>query len=62
MTCRVRSSVMCWVTRPETGGTMRQVGYDRGGRLHLITASYSPNVWVHTPRGDRFVEERTLTP
>jgi hypothetical protein len=51
-----------WIKRPETGGTMRQLGYDRGGRLWLITATYSPNVWVHAPRGDRFVEERTLTP
>jgi hypothetical protein len=49
-----------WIKRPETGGTMRQLAYDRGGKLWLVTATYSPNVWVHAPRGDRFVEERTL--
>ena len=53
---------VAWIKRPETGGTMRQLAYDRGGKLWLVTATYSPNVWVHAPRGDRFVEERTLTP
>jgi hypothetical protein len=51
-----------WISRPATGGTVRQVAWDRKNRLWLITATYSPSVWVHAQRGDRFVEDRVLSP
>jgi hypothetical protein len=40
-----------WISRPETGGTVRQMAWDKTSRLWLITATYSPSVWVHTRRG-----------
>ena len=51
-----------WLKRPLVGGTMRQVAWDRDGKLWLVTSSYSPRVHVHTPRGDRFAAERVLRP
>jgi WD40 repeat protein len=50
-----------WIKRP-TQGTLRQLAFDPKGGLWLITASYSPEVWVFAARGDRFQLERTLTP
>jgi hypothetical protein len=51
-----------WIKRPQTGGTMRQLAFDPRGKLWLISATFSPSVWVHTPQRDRFVEERVLAP
>jgi WD40 repeat protein len=51
-----------WIKRPRHGGTMRQVGFDARGGLWLLTSTYDPRVWVHTPRGDRFATARVLAP
>ncbi len=51
-----------WTARPQGGGTMRQVAWDRGGVLRLITAGYAAHVTVHAPRANRFTSVRVLTP
>jgi hypothetical protein len=51
-----------WIKRPLTGGTLRQVAWDPGGKLWLITSSYAPRVHVHSPRADRFAPARVLKP
>jgi WD40 repeat protein len=51
-----------WIKRPLSGGTLRQVAWDPGGSLWLVTSSYAERVHVHTPRGDRFAPTRVLKP
>jgi len=51
-----------WIKRPRDGGTMRQVIFDDKGALLLVTSTYAPQVWIHAPRGDRFVTVKVLTP
>lgn len=51
-----------WIKRPTTGGTLRQIGWDKDGTPLLITATYSPKVWIHRPKNDRFQTVRVLEP
>ena len=50
-----------WLKRPRAGGTMRHLAWDPRGKLHLISASYSTNIWLHAPKGDRFTTTRVLS-
>jgi len=49
-----------WIKRPPRGGTMRQLAWDRAGKLWLVTSSYAPEVTVHVQKGDHFEEARVL--
>ena len=51
-----------WIKRPLVGGTMRQVAWDPGGAVWLVTSSYAPRVTVHQVRGGRFAPLRVLEP
>jgi len=51
-----------WLKRPMVGGTMRQLAWDRAGKIWLVTSGYAPRAQIHTPRGDRFAPVRVLTP
>jgi hypothetical protein len=53
---------LAFLPRPEGGGTMRQIAFDRRGGLLLLTSSTSPEVRVHVARGGRFVLDRVLSP
>lgn len=50
-----------WIKRPKGGGTMRQLAWDAKGGLHLISATYSTSIWLHAPKGDRFVTTRVFS-
>ena len=50
-----------WLKRPRGGGTMRHIAWDAKGGLHLVSATYSTNIWIHAPRGDRFATTRVLS-
>jgi hypothetical protein len=53
---------VAWLKRPRRGGTMRQVGWDAKGGIWLLTSSHSPEVVLHSPKGDRFTPVRVLAP
>jgi hypothetical protein len=59
---KLRPRPEAWIKRPRLGGTMRQVGFDAKGGIWLLTSTYDPRVWVHTPRGGRFAAARVLAP
>ncbi len=50
-----------WIKRPRGGGTMRQIAWDAKGALHLVSATFSTNIWVHAQKGDRFNIARVLS-
>jgi len=49
-----------WIKRPRHGGTMRGLAWDQQNHLWLISSTYSPKVWVHGRRGDRFTTAKVL--
>ena len=56
-----RLKPLAWIKRPRGAGSMRGLAWDASGKLHLVSATYSTNIWLHAPRGDRFVTVRTLS-
>lgn len=51
-----------WIKRHRAGGTMRAIAWDRRGTVWLASSTYSPRVWLHAPRGDRFATVKVLGP